>query len=150
MPRGSQILGQPINEEKWSRAKERAAEEGHTGDYAYIMDIYKKMSHLGEFKREHVAERRKKKQKLPAWRERRWDQKTHALKTKTAAVKKALDHDHLKLALMRGAKGDLDEFRCGACGVLLFKGMNLAKAQIEVKCRGCRKLLVSNALVVVE
>jgi len=148
MPRGSQILGQPINEEKWADAKARAAEEGHAGDYAYIMDIYKKMSHLGEFQHKHIAERRKKKQKLPAWRERRWDQKTHSLKT--AAVKKSLDHDHLRLAIMRGVKGDLDEFRCGACGVLLFKGMNLAKAQIEVKCRRCGILLVSSALVVVE
>ena len=148
MPRGSQILGQPINEEKWSKAKARAAEEGQEGNYAYIMDIYKKMSHLGEFKQEHVAERRKKKQKLPAWREKKWDTKKRQLKT--AAVKKALDHEHLKLALMHGAKGDLDEFGCGACGVLLFKGVNLEKAQIEVKCRSCGTLLVSTALVVIE
>jgi len=148
MPRGSQILGQPINEEKWSKAKARAAEEGQEGNYAYIMDIYKKMTHSGEFAREHVAERREKKQKLPEWRKKKWDTKKRQLKT--TATKKSLDHDHMKLALMRGARDHLDEFRCGACGVLLFKGMNLAKAQIEVKCRGCKTLLVSNALVVVE
>ena len=148
MPRGSQILGQPINEEKWADAKARAAEEGHAGDYAYIMDIYKKMSHLGEFQHKHIAERRKKKQKLPAWRERRWDQKTHSLKT--AAVKKSLDHDHLRLAIMRGAKGDLDEFRCGTCGRLLFKGLNLEKSLVEVKCQGCKSVLVSPALLVIE
>jgi len=141
MPRGSQILGQPINEEKWSKAKARAAEEGHAGDYAYIMDIYKKMSHLGEFKKEHVAERKEKKQKLPEWRSKKWDVKRRQLKTARKSF------DHIRLAFMRGAKDDLDEFRCGACGVLLFKGLNLEKSMVEVKCRSCKTLLVSEALL---
>ena len=146
MPRGSQILGQPINEEKWSRAKKRAAEEGHEGEYDYIMDIYKKMSHLGEFRHEHIAERKKKGEKLPAWRERRWDTQKRQLKT----AKKSLDEEHLRMTLIRGAKDDLDEFRCGNCGRLLFRGINLSKARVETKCPACKSLLVSEALVVVE
>jgi hypothetical protein len=142
MPQGSKILGKPIDEDKWARAKERAAEEGQSGNYAYIMDIYKKMSHSGEFAREHVAERREKKQRLPAWKEKKWDSKKRQLKTT-----KSLPDDHIRLVL---AKGDLDEFHCGECGVLLFKGLNLEKSMIEVKCRSCKTLLVSPAMVMVQ
>jgi hypothetical protein len=136
MPQGSKILGQPINEEKWAEAKKRAAEEGQAGNYAIIMDIYKKMSHLGEFKEEHIAERRKKKQKLPDWREKKWDIKRRQLKT---PVKKSL-----RLVIAHG--GELDEFRCGVCKALLFKGFHLEKSMIEVKCRRCGAFLVSEAL----
>lgn len=38
------IHGQPVDEEKWGRAKKRAAEEGHEGEYDYIMGIYKQMA----------------------------------------------------------------------------------------------------------
>ena len=141
MPKGSKILGKPIDEDKWSRAKKRAAEEGQEGNYAYIMDIYKKMSHSGEFAREHVSERHEKKQKLPAWKEKNWDSKKRQLKTA-----KSMPDDHLRLIL---AKGDMDEFHCGKCGVLLFKGLNLEKSMIEVKCRSCKTMLVSPAMVVV-
>ena len=137
MPRGSKILGQPINEEKWVEAKKRAAEEGQADNYAFIMDIYKKMSHLGEFKEEYVAERRKKKQKLPDWREKKWDTKQRQLKT--TPVKKSL-----KLMLAHGR--ELDEFRCGICGALLFKGFHLEKSMIEVKCRRCGAFLISKVL----
>lgn len=51
MPQGSKILGEPINEEKWSRAKELAEKEGHGGEYDYIMGIYKRMMRLGEYKK---------------------------------------------------------------------------------------------------
>jgi hypothetical protein len=142
MPRGSKILGKPIDEDKWAEAKKRASEEGQEGNYAVVMDIYKKMSHSGEFAREHVAERRKKHQTLPAWKERRWDSKKRELK----ATKKSMD-DHIRLIL---AKGDLDEFHCGSCGVLLFKGVHLEKAMIEVKCRSCKSMLVSPAMAVLE
>lgn len=144
MPQGSTILGKPIDEDKWVKAKARAAEEGHAGDYAYIMEIYKRMSHVGEFKSEHVAEREKKGQSLPEWKEKRWDEKKHQLKVK--AVRKSVDPDHMRLVI---TKGDLDEFRCGACHALLFKGLNLEKSMIEVKCRSCGALLVSDALLVI-
>lgn len=42
------ILGKPKDEEKWERAKEKAAEEGHAEEYDYIMAIYKKMAHLNK------------------------------------------------------------------------------------------------------
>lgn len=142
MPRGTKILGKPIDEDKWARAKARASEEGQGENYSYIMDIYKKMTHSGEFKEEHVAERHKKGQKLPDWKEKKWDTKKRQLKTA-----KSLPDDHLRLVL---AKGDLDEFHCGSCGVLLFKGLNLEKSMIEVKCRSCKSLLVSPAMVMVE
>ena len=60
-----------------------------------------------------------------------------------ASVHKAMP-DHMRLVLV---KGELDEFRCGACHALLFKGLNLEKSLIEVKCRSCGTLLVSNALL---
>lgn len=142
MPQGSKILGKPIDEDKWERAKERAAEEDQEGNYAYIMDIYKKMTHSGEFKEEHVSERQKKKQSLPEWKEKKWDSKKKQLKT----TKKSQD-DHMRLVLV---KGDLDEFRCGACGALLFKGLNLEKSMIEVKCRSCGTMLVSDGLFMVQ
>ncbi len=52
---------------------------------------------------------------------------------------------HLRLVL---TKSGLDEFRCGACHALLFKGLNLEKSVIEVKCRSCGALLVSDGLLV--
>jgi len=42
----SKILGKPVDEAKWAKAKARAAEEGQAGNYAYIMTIYKRMAHL--------------------------------------------------------------------------------------------------------
>ena len=45
---GSKILGQPIDEDKWERAKQRAEEEGHGGEYDYIMGIYKRMMGLNK------------------------------------------------------------------------------------------------------
>lgn len=144
MPQGSKILGKPIDEEKWARAKKRAQEEGQEGNYAYIMDIYKKMTHSGEFAEEHISERHKKKQTLPAWREKRWDTKRHQLKTATT---KSMDHMRL---IVPDGRETLEEFRCGECGALLFKGLNLEKAQIEVKCRSCGVMLVSPGMVVVE
>ena len=123
MPKGSKILGQPINEEKWERAKALAAEAGHSEDYAYIMGIYKQM-------RKSCA-------------------KTKQLKTATATEKSSIDRPSesgytedrgFKLIL---AKGGLDEFRCGDCGALLFKGMHLQKSFIEVKCRRCGALNIN-------
>jgi hypothetical protein len=32
-----------MDEDKWIKAKQRAAEEGHAGEYDYIVGIYKKM-----------------------------------------------------------------------------------------------------------
>ncbi len=40
------ILGKPVDESKWNEAKKQAAEQGHAGEYDYVMSIYKKMSHL--------------------------------------------------------------------------------------------------------
>ena len=149
MPRGSKILGKPIDEDKWARAKARASEEGQEGNYAYIMDIYKKMTHSGEFKEEHVAERKKKGQKLPDWKAKKWDSDKRELK-KPVAVKKAFEQEHLRLAMMHGTKDSLDEFRCGKCGRLLFKGVHLEKAMVDMKCTACTSMLVSPAMVVLE
>jgi len=148
MPRGSKILGQPINEDKWERAKARAAEEGHSEDYAYIMDIYKKMTHLGEFQPKHIKERRKKKEKLPAWRERRWDVKRRQLQTAKSSIDRSPESGYTgdigyRLIL---AKGSLVEFRCGSCKSLLFKGLHLQKSFIEVKCRSCGTFNVNVSL----
>lgn len=38
------IHDQPVDEEKWERAKQLAADEGHAGEYDYIMGIYKRMA----------------------------------------------------------------------------------------------------------
>lgn len=44
------MLGKPIDEEKWERAKELASEEGHAEDYAYITGIYKRMMGMSKSK----------------------------------------------------------------------------------------------------
>lgn len=141
MPRGSKILGKPIDEDKWARAKARAAEEGHTEDYAYIMDIYKKMTHSGEFTATNIAYRKKKEMKVPAWRAK----KKYSPKQYQTAAKSSIDtvanpgypkSRDVRLVLAK-AKDIFDEFRCGSCGALLFKGMHLHKSFIEVKCRSC-------------
>lgn len=141
MPRGSKILGKPIDEEKWARAKERAAEEDHAGDYAYIMDIYKKMTHSGEFTPTNVAYRKKKKMKVPEWRKK----KKYSPEQYQTATKSGIDTTEdsgyyknrgMKLVLAK-AKDIFDEFRCGHCRALLLKGLHLHKSFIEVKCRSC-------------
>lgn len=133
MPKGSKILGRPINEEKWAEAKERASKEGHAGEYDYIMEIYKRMGHLGEYKPEHVAERKEKKQKLPAWKKKNWDSKRRQLKE---SVKKSSSG---RFQLVIGGK-DLNEYRCDSCGHLLMRGRNLEKAIVEIKCKWCGAL----------
>ena len=131
MPRGTKILGKPIDEEKWQSAKERAAEEGHAEDYDYIMGIYKRMAKVGEFREEHISDRKKRGEKLPEWKEKRWDSKKHTLKQ----TKKSID-------LILPSPG-MDEFRCGECGAMLLKGLHLEKAVIEVKCKRCGSLVVN-------
>lgn len=147
MPRGSRILGKPIDEDKWERAKARAAEEGHTEDYAYIMDIYKKMTHSGEFTESNIAYRKKKKMKVPAWRTKR----KYSPKQYQTAVKSSIDNTvdsgypknrDIRLVLAK-AKTNFDEFRCGECQALLLKGLNLHKSFIEVKCRSCGALNIN-------
>jgi len=147
MPRGSKILGKPIDEEKWERAKARAAESGHAEDYAVIMDIYKKMTHSGEFTETNIAYRKKKKMKVPAWRKKfKYSPKKFATATKsgidTTGELGYSKNRGMRLILAK-AKVNLDEFRCGACGALLFKGRHLHKSFIEVKCRSCRTLNVN-------
>lgn len=141
MPRGSKILGKPIDEEKWERAKARAAEEGHTEDYGYIMDIYKKMTHSGEFTETNIAYRKKKKMKVPAWRKKfKYTPKKFATATKagidTTRELGYPENRRMRLVLAK-AQDIFDEFRCGNCEALLFKGMHLHKSLIEVKCRSC-------------
>lgn len=48
MPRGSKILGKPIDESKWEKAKKLAADQGHADEYDYIMGIYKRMNRLSK------------------------------------------------------------------------------------------------------
>lgn len=42
------IHGQPVDESKWEKAKAQAEKEGHGGDYAYIMGIYKRMAGMSK------------------------------------------------------------------------------------------------------
>lgn len=142
MPKGSHVLGTPVDEEKWARAKERAAEEGHGGEWDYIMGIYKRMSHSGEFRHKFIQQRKKKKQTLPEWKRKtkNWEKKRVATATKSG-VDNLMDVSYskdrrLKLVLAK-AKDSFDEFRCGTCRALLFKGLHLHKSFIEVKCRSC-------------
>jgi len=148
MPRGSKILGKPIDETKWAEAKAQAAKEGHEGDYAYIMTIYKAKTHSGEFEQKHIDYRHKHDMRLDTFREKKWDSKHHKLKV---AVKSLNDQPSpgMRLVVSKDQE-DLDSFCCGSCGALLFKGMNLEKARVEVKCRRCGVLLVSDALVMIE
>ena len=37
------VVKTPEDEKKWNRAKARAAEEGHSEDWAYVMSIYQSM-----------------------------------------------------------------------------------------------------------
>jgi len=113
MPKAEKILGQPVNEEKWSQAKAKAAEEGHDGDWDYVMSIYKKMAHLGKSK-------------------------------KSSIDRSDIQPYNKGMRLVLAGKTDLDEFRCGHCKALLFKGMHLEKSMIEVKCRSCGALNLNN------
>jgi len=43
------INGKPVDESKWSKAKEVAAKQGRSEDYAFIMGIYKKMANMKSY-----------------------------------------------------------------------------------------------------
>jgi HK97 family phage prohead protease len=43
------INGKPVDESKWSKAKEVAAKQGRSNDYAFIMGIYKKMADMKSY-----------------------------------------------------------------------------------------------------
>jgi len=143
MPRGSKILGKPIDEDKWARAKEQAAKQGHEGDYDYIMSIYKHLTHSGEYTETNIAYRKKKKMKVPAWRKKvKYSPKQYA--TAKSGIDTTEEPGYpegreIRLILAK-AKDNLDEFRCGTCEALLFRGENLEKSLIEVKCRRCGTL----------
>lgn len=140
MPDWKTVYGEPFDEEKWKKAKARAAEEGHEDDWPYIVGIYKRMARTGEYKPKFSKQREKKGQTVDEWKQKnpKWKEK---------AARKGMPDVHMRLVL---AKGELDEFRCGSCGSLLFKGLNLEKSAIEVKCRSCGTLLVSDGLLVVQ
>ena len=70
-----------------------------------------------------------------------------ARKRDPETITKSLTESHFRLVL---SKGNLDEFRCGHCGHLLFKGLNLEKSMIEVKCPSCKSMLVSGEPIVVQ
>lgn len=72
---------------------------------------------------------------------------TPGSRMRVTAVHKSMESDRMRLVI---TKGDLDEFRCGSCHALLFKGLNLEKSMIEVKCRSCGTLLVSESLLVLQ
>jgi len=42
------VVKTPEDEEKWKKAKAIASKEGQSGNYAYIMGIYKKMKGSSE------------------------------------------------------------------------------------------------------
>ena len=110
------ILGETVNEEKWARAKKRAAEEGQAGNYAYCMSIYKKMMHLSDKKVKKTA--------------------------KSIVLDGKVGYSERKVGLAL-IKGELQEFRCRNCNALLLRGKNIAKSHIEIKCRKCGKLVVN-------
>jgi len=104
------VHGQPVDEEKWSRAKALAAEAGHTNDWAYIMSIYKELAHIEKSVVDSCVGR---------------------VYTKDTRIK----------LILKG--GSFDAFRCGKCKALLFKGVQLHKSFIEVKCRRCGTLNIN-------
>jgi len=130
-PKWKTVYGQPFDEEKWKEAKKRAEEEGHAEDWPYVVGIYKRMAKTGEFKTKFSAERKKKKQTVESWKEKhpKWKEKAH----------KSLGHERMRLVV---SQGELQEFRCGECEALLFKGLHLEKAVVETKCRRCGKILL--------
>lgn len=123
------VHGKPFNEEKWEQAKKLAEKEGHSGDYPYIVGIYKRLDKTGEYRPKFSAERKKKKQTVSEWKEGKKDWKKTVKKSFTLVI-----------------GGELDEFRCPECHSLLLKGKGLEKAQIEVKCRKCKTLVSSKGL----
>ncbi len=128
-PNWKTVHGEPFDEEKWKRAKERAEEEGHAEDYEYITGIYKRMARTGEYKPKFSKERKKKKQTVPEWKESKKNWKKTVKKGFTLVV-----------------GGDLDEYRCPECNMLLLKGRNLEKSQVEIKCRRCGTLVSTRGL----
>ncbi|MHA2426518.1 MAG: hypothetical protein ACXADB_00560 [Candidatus Hermodarchaeia archaeon] len=140
-PNWKTVYGMPFDEEKWKEAKKRAAEEGHEDDWPYVVGIYKRMARTGEYKTQFSREREKKGQKVATWKEKnpKWQKKAHKVGATTKSMRLVVTHD-----------ASLEQFRCGACGALLFKGLHLEKSFIEVKCRSCGILLVSDALLMLE
>jgi len=102
------FMGEPIDEEKWKKAKDIAAKEGKAENWKYIVGIYKRM--VGKTKVEKSLETR---------------------------------YNYSRKIKLIVSKGDLQELRCGNCGALLMKGLNLDHAMIETKCRRCGKLIVN-------
>lgn len=107
------MLGEPVDEHKWNKAKEIAAKEGRAEDWAYIVGIYKKMMGVSKTKKAGVEKSLNKGY-------------TYSRKVKLVV-----------------SKGNLQELRCGNCNALLMKGLNLDHALIETKCRRCGKLIVN-------
>lgn len=138
-PNWKTVYGEPFNEAKWKEAKKRAAEEGHEDDWPYVVGIYKRMAKTGEYKPKFSKERKKKDQTVSTWKEKnpKWQAQAH--KTKTPAAQKSI-------RLVVAHDKELDQFRCGECKALLFKGFHLEKSMIEIKCRRCGAFLVSQAL----
>lgn len=138
MPQAGHVYGTPLDEEKWSRAKEIAAKEGHTEEWDYIMAIYKQMSHSGEYQHKNIRERKKKKMTVSTWREKhpKWKESARRSAEKSMVDLESIQgyHKHIRLTLLKGPK---IEFRCGACKALLLKGSHLEKSFIEIKCRRC-------------
>jgi predicted RNA-binding Zn-ribbon protein involved in translation (DUF1610 family) len=145
-PNWKTVYGEPFDEEKWKRAKERAEEEGHAEDWEYVVGIYKRMARTGEYKPKYSSSRKKKNQTVSEWKEKNPDWKKRAHKV----ANKSMVDNIGGMKLMVGHNATLDEFRCGNCGALLFKGRNLEKAMIEVKCRKCGKIVVSPQIAVIE
>ena len=114
------ILGTPINEEKWARAKKRAAEQGQAENYALITHIYKEMMYLSGSKKKKV--------------------KKTAKSVVSVGDSQYYNDKKVSLSLM---KGELQEFRCENCDALLLRGRNLRKSHIEIKCRKCGKIVVN-------
>jgi hypothetical protein len=144
MPDVARILGQPVNEEKWTKAKARAEEEGHAGDWDYVMTIYKRMMHLGEYTPKNVRYRKKKQMKVPEWREKKKYSPKQYQEVKKSSVDNTYQPTYNKsMRLVLAGKTVMDEFRCGVCKCLLFRGMHLEKSMIEVKCSHCATLNIS-------
>jgi predicted Zn-ribbon and HTH transcriptional regulator len=134
-PNWKTVYGVPFDEEKWKRAKEQAKKEGHEEDWAYVVGIYKHLARTGEYKSQYVSERKKKKQTMEDWRKKHPHWKAEARKSMRLVIASPSDN--------------LDEFRCGTCGNLIFRGRDLHKAVIEAKCPTCKSILVSPGMLVI-
>lgn len=116
------ILGQPVDEEKWERAKRLAAKQGEAENYAYIMSIYKQMAGLN--KTDELDEFEKS------------FEKSFGLEAPSGYTEK-----QTRIVIR---KSQFMDVRCEHCNSKLLRmRRTLAKSKqhsVEIKCRKCGEL----------